>query len=161
MIPIDLSGKVALVAGVGDDVGFAWYIAKALGAAGARLVFSSHPRLVNIVENILERDLDAESRSLPFGAGTLKVEKVIACDVSYDTMDDVDTATRNEKRFGKLVDGTLFQDAGAAHAVLAGNARRAGSTLAGAGRRAAIAARRSPPPPPWRTAPAARSRPHA
>src|SRR5262249_2551999 len=56
MIPLNLSGKLALVTGVGDDIGFAWYIAKALGAAGARLVFASHPRLVNVVENILERD---------------------------------------------------------------------------------------------------------
>src|SRR5262249_41753384 len=47
---------------------------------------------------------DAESRALPFGTGSLKVEKVIACDVSFDTMDDVDSATRNEKRFGKLVE---------------------------------------------------------
>jgi enoyl-[acyl-carrier protein] reductase I len=104
MIPLNLSGKLALVAGVGDDRGFAWHIAKALNAAGARLVFATHPRLVNVVENILERELDAESRALPFGAGTLKVEKVIACDVSYDTMDDVDAETRNEKRFPKLVE---------------------------------------------------------
>ena len=61
MIPLNLSGKLALVAGVGDDRGFAWHIAKALGAAGARLVFATHPRLVNVVENILERDMDAES----------------------------------------------------------------------------------------------------
>src|SRR5437660_6768543 len=104
MIPIDLSGKVALVAGVGDDVGFAWYVAKALNAAGARLVFSVHPRLVNIVENILERDLDAESRVLPYGAGNLHVEKVVPCDVAYDTMDDVAEATRAEKRFAKTVE---------------------------------------------------------
>src|SRR5439155_7442283 len=104
MIPLDLSGKLAAVAGVGDDRGFAWHIAKALNAAGARLVFSTHPRLVNVVENILERDLDAESRVLPFGAGSLKVEKVIPCDVSYDTMDDVDAESRNEKRFPKLVE---------------------------------------------------------
>src|SRR5690242_18876387 len=75
MIPLDFSGKLAVVAGVGDDKGFAWHIAKALNAAGARLVFSTHPRLVNVVENILERDLDAESRVLPYGAGNLKVEK--------------------------------------------------------------------------------------
>src|SRR5262249_26016292 len=40
----------------------------------------------------------------PFGAGQLKVEKVIACDVSYDTMNDVDAETRNEKRFAKTVE---------------------------------------------------------
>lgn len=37
MIPIDLKGKVALVTGVGDNVGFAWHIAKTLQAAGATL----------------------------------------------------------------------------------------------------------------------------
>ncbi len=71
MIPLDLSGKLALVTGVGDNVGFAWYIAKALQAAGARLVFACHPRLLGIVENILERDADADTRVLPFGAGNL------------------------------------------------------------------------------------------
>jgi enoyl-[acyl-carrier protein] reductase I len=101
MIPLDLSGKVALVTGVGDNVGFAWYIAKALQAAGARLIFAVHPRLMGIVENILERDADADTRVLPFNAGMLKVEKVLPCDVSFDTMDDVDEKTRNDKRFQK------------------------------------------------------------
>src|ERR1700676_3572949 len=67
MIPLNLTGKVALVTGVGDNVGFAWYIAKALQAAGARLIFVVHPRLMGIVENILERDADADTRVLPFG----------------------------------------------------------------------------------------------
>ena len=56
MIPLNLEGKVALVTGVGDNMSFAWYIAKALQAAGARLVFASHPRMVNIVKNLLEND---------------------------------------------------------------------------------------------------------
>lgn len=109
MIPLDLSGKVALVTGVGDNVGFAWHIAKGLQAAGARLVFASHPRLVNIVSNILVRDHpeDAESRKLPFGAGEIKVEKVLACDVSYDTMDDVDAETRNDRRYQKHGDFSI------------------------------------------------------
>src|SRR5216117_3299402 len=107
MIPLDLSGKVALVTGVGDNVGFAWYIAKALQAAGARLVFACHPRLMGIVENILERDADADTRVLPFGAGNLKVEKVIACDVSFDTMDDVDEKTRSDKRFQRHGDYSI------------------------------------------------------
>lgn len=107
MIPLNLAGKLALVTGVGDDRGFAWHIAKTLAAAGARLVFATHPRLTNVVENILERDLDAESRILPYGAGTLKVEKVIPCDVSYDTLDDVDEKTRNDRRFNKHGDFSI------------------------------------------------------
>ena len=101
MIPLDLSGKVALVTGVGDNDSFAWYISKALQAAGARLYLACHPRMVGIVENILTRDADAESRVLPFGAGNLAVEKVIACDVSFDTLADVDEKTRNDKRWTK------------------------------------------------------------
>jgi enoyl-[acyl-carrier protein] reductase I len=101
MIPIDLSGKVALVTGVADNDSFAWHIAKALQAAGARLVFACHPRVVGIVESILERDMDAEYRVLPYGAGTLKVEKVLPCDVSFDTMADVDEKTKNDRRYNK------------------------------------------------------------
>jgi len=101
MIPLDLKGKVALVTGVGDNVGFAWHIAKALAAAGARMLFAVHPRLVNIVQHILVHEADADSRVLPFGAGSLKVEKVFPCDVSFDTMDDVDPKTREDKRYSR------------------------------------------------------------
>jgi len=107
MIPLDLNGKLALVTGVGDNVGFAWYIAKALQAAGARLVFACHPRLMGIVENILERDADADTRVLPFGAGDLKVEKVLACDVSFDTFADVDEKTRNDRRYQRHGDFSI------------------------------------------------------
>src|SRR5215207_8388159 len=56
MIPLDFSGKVALVTGVGDNESFAWFIAKALQAAGARVVLACHPRVVGIVEGILTRE---------------------------------------------------------------------------------------------------------
>lgn len=101
MVPIDLKGKVALVTGVGDNESFAWFIAKALQAAGAKLVFACHPRVVGIVESFLSRDLDRESRELPYVGGELKVEKVYACDARFDTMADVDDATRNDKRWNK------------------------------------------------------------
>ncbi len=102
MIPIDLSGKVALVTGVGDNESFAWYISKALQAAGARLFLAVHPRMTNIVQNILENPADAESRLLPFSGGSLKVEQVIPCDVNYDTMNDVPTAIREDRRYTRL-----------------------------------------------------------
>jgi enoyl-[acyl-carrier protein] reductase I len=104
MIPIDLSGKVALVTGVGDDKSFAWFIAKAFQAAGARLILAVHPRMLRIVEGFLTGTApdDVESRTLPFGAGSLSVEKVLPCDVSFDTMDDVPESTRTDRRYKRV-----------------------------------------------------------
>jgi enoyl-[acyl-carrier protein] reductase I len=104
MIPLDLSGKVALVTGVGDNKSFAWYISKALQAAGARLAWAVHPRFVRIVQGFLEGSSpeDAQSRVLPHGAGTLAVEKTYPCDVSYDTLADVDEKTRADKRYQRV-----------------------------------------------------------
>ena len=101
MIPIDFGGKVALVTGVGDNESFAWFISKALQAAGAKVVLACHPRMVGIVESILSRPQDAESRKLPYGGGEFKPEKVLPCDASYDTMADVPEAVRNDRRYSK------------------------------------------------------------
>jgi enoyl-[acyl-carrier protein] reductase I len=101
MIPIDLFGQVALVTGVGDNESFAWFIAKALKSAGAKIVLACHPRLVGIVESIMTREQDRESRQLP-GGGELTVEKILACDAAYDTMADVPDNIRNDKRYAKF-----------------------------------------------------------
>jgi enoyl-[acyl-carrier protein] reductase I len=104
MIPLDLGGKVALVTGVGDNQSFAWFIAKALQAAGARLVLAVHPRMIRIVEGFLTGDHadDLASRQLPFGAGSLTVDRVIPCDVSYDTMADVEPKVRQDRRYSRV-----------------------------------------------------------
>jgi enoyl-[acyl-carrier protein] reductase I len=107
MIPIDFGNKVALVTGVGDNESFAWFISKALNAAGAKIVLASHPRVVGIVESILTRDADRDSRMLPYGRGELKVEKVLACDASYDTMDDVPEEVRTDRRYAKFPDYSI------------------------------------------------------
>jgi enoyl-[acyl-carrier protein] reductase I len=106
MIPLDLGGKVALVTGVGDNESFAWFIAKGLQAAGARLVFAVHPRMIRIVDGFLTGDApdDVAARVLPHGAGTLKVEKMLPCDVSYDTMADVEEKVRSDRRYSRVED---------------------------------------------------------
>ncbi len=106
MIPLDLSGKVALVTGVGDNESFAWFIAKGLQAAGARLVFAVHPRMIRIVEGFLTGDgpEDVASRALPYGAGSLKVDKLLPCDVAYDTLADVDEKLRSDRRYKRVED---------------------------------------------------------
>ena len=44
---------------------------------------------------------------LPHGAGTLKVEKLVPCDVGFDTMADVDEKTRNDRRYQKHGDYSI------------------------------------------------------
>jgi enoyl-[acyl-carrier protein] reductase I len=104
MIPIDLVGKTAVVTGVGDNESFAWFISKALQAAGARLIFAVHPRMTRIVDGFLSGDApeDVKSRQLPYGTGTLKFDKLLPCDVSYDTMADVPPSVRDDRRFKRV-----------------------------------------------------------
>ncbi len=106
MTPIDLTGKVALVTGVGDNESFAWFISKALAAAGARIALACHPRMMSIVDSILTRDADRESRLLPDGS-EFKPEKVYACDASFDTMADVPDAIRTDRRYAKFPDYSI------------------------------------------------------
>lgn len=106
MIPIDFTGKVALVTGVADDDSFAWHISKALKHAGAKVVLACHPRVVGIVESFLSREQDKASRLLPDGT-ELKVEKVLACDASYDTMDDVPAEVKADRRYAKFADYSI------------------------------------------------------
>jgi enoyl-[acyl-carrier protein] reductase I len=100
MVPVNLTGKTALVTGVADDVGFAWHIAKALQAAGAEVILLSHPRVVSIVERFLTRDKSADSRKLPFGvAGEFKPRALLGCDVAYDSADDMSAEQRSAKGY--------------------------------------------------------------
>ena len=103
MIPIDFTGKVALVTGVGDNDSFAWYIGKALQAAGAKIVLACHPRMVSIVEKLLEttHEEDAAKRRLPDGS-EFAPAKIYPCDVSYDTMADVPEEVRGDRRYAKF-----------------------------------------------------------
>ena len=48
MLPIDLTGKNAFVAGVADDNGYGWAIAKALAQAGAIVRVGTWPPVCKI-----------------------------------------------------------------------------------------------------------------
>ena len=103
MIPIDLSGKVALVSGVGDNQSFAWFISKTLQAAGAKVVLACHPRVVGIVEGLLRSSHadDVEARQMPDGSD-FQPAKIFPCDASYDTMDDVPEEVKTDRRYAKF-----------------------------------------------------------
>jgi enoyl-[acyl-carrier protein] reductase I len=100
MIPIDLTGKNAFVTGVSDDVGFGWHVAKALKAAGARVFLACHPRVLGIVERILSRPKNAESRQLPYGVeGEFQPDGLFGCDVELDTESEITADHRAVKGY--------------------------------------------------------------
>src|SRR5688572_2120595 len=108
MIPIDLSGQTALVTGVGDNLSFAWFIAKSLQAAGAKIVLAVHPRMVGIVEGLLKSTQadDVAARKLTNGSDFQPV-KLYPCDASYDTMADVPDEVKTDRRYAKFAEYSI------------------------------------------------------
>jgi len=98
MLSIDLTGKRALVAGVADDAGFGFAIAKALAEAGATVSVGTWPPALNIFTNLLERGKMDESRKLSSGQ-LLQFEKVYPLDAAYDTLNDAPEDIRSNKRY--------------------------------------------------------------
>ena len=98
MLGIDLTGKRALVAGVADDAGYGFAIAKALAEAGASVVVGTWPPALNIFLKLLERGKLDESRKLADGR-TLEFEKIYPLDAMYDTLEDAPEDIRTNKRY--------------------------------------------------------------
>src|SRR5437660_11875695 len=98
MLSIDLSGKRALVAGVADDAGFGFAIAKALAEAGASICLGTWPPALNIFETLIRRGKIDDSRKLARG-GMLEFEKIYPLDAAFDTMADVPEEIRSNKRY--------------------------------------------------------------
>jgi enoyl-[acyl-carrier protein] reductase I len=98
MLKIDLTGKRALVAGVADDAGFGFAIAKALIEAGASVSVGTWPPALNIFMNLLERGKMDESRKLS-GGQLLQFEKIYPLDASFDTLADAPEDIRTNKRY--------------------------------------------------------------
>jgi enoyl-[acyl-carrier protein] reductase I len=106
MLSIDLTGKSALVAGVADDGGFGFAIAKALVEAGAKVSVATWPPALGIFKTMLERGkMDA---SLTLRDGTkMAFAKIYPLDAEYDRMEDVPQELRDNRRYRDLGDFTL------------------------------------------------------
>jgi enoyl-[acyl-carrier protein] reductase I len=99
MLSLDLKGKRAFVAGVGDDKGYGWAIVRALVQAGASVRVGTWPPVLNIFIKSMERgkfDL-----SLP-GGGEIEFEKIHPLDAAFDTPADVPEDIREDKRYRDL-----------------------------------------------------------
>ena len=118
MLQIDLRGKRALVAGVSDDGGFGFAIAKALAEAGATICLGSWPPALGIFTKLMERGKMDESMVLSDGR-RFEFEKVYPLDAAFDTLADAPTEVRENKRYKDVGDfsiegmtGLLIKDFG-------------------------------------------------
>ena len=115
MLPIDLSGRRALVAGVADDNGYGWAIARALAEAGASVSVATWPPALGIFLNLLERGKLDASRRLADGS-RLEFERIYPLDAAYDTLADAPEEIRTNKRYAERGD---FSVAGLAERLVA------------------------------------------
>ncbi|HEX6615626.1 MAG TPA: enoyl-[acyl-carrier-protein] reductase [Gemmatimonadales bacterium] len=106
MLPIDLTGKRALVAGVSDDAGFGFAIAKALAEAGATLCVGSWPPALGIFTKLLERGKMDESMRLRDGR-KLEFERIYPLDAAFDTLDEAPGEIRENKRYKEQGDFSI------------------------------------------------------
>jgi enoyl-[acyl-carrier protein] reductase I len=106
MLNIDLTGRRALVAGVADDGGFGFAIAKALAEAGASVCVGTWPPALNIFLNLLERGKMDESRRLSDGS-LLTFEKIYPLDAVFDTLDAMPEELRTSKRYKDVGDCSI------------------------------------------------------
>ena len=106
MINIDLTGKRALVAGVADDAGYGFAIAKKLAEAGASVVVGTWPPALNIFRNLLERGKMDESLALSSGA-RMAFERIYPLDAAYSTLDSAPESVRTNKRYSEVGDFSI------------------------------------------------------
>ena len=106
MRPIDLSGKRARVAGVADDHGFGFAIARSLAAAGASVCVATWPPALNIFLNLIERGKMDASRRMADGS-LLTFERIYPLDAVYDSLDQASEEIRENKRYKELGDFSI------------------------------------------------------
>jgi enoyl-[acyl-carrier protein] reductase I len=106
MLTIDLTGKHALVAGVADDGGFGFAIAKALAEAGAKVSVGTWPPAFGVFRKMLDLGKLDASRVMRDGT-KLEFAKIYPLDADYDKLEDVPAELRDSRRYRDLGDFTI------------------------------------------------------
>ena len=106
-----LKGKKAFIAGVGDDQGYGWAIAKALANEGCEIILGVWTPILNIFQKSFESGKFDASRKLENGH-MLDFIKIYAMDASFDTPEDVPEETKANKRY-QAADGYTISEVAA------------------------------------------------
>jgi len=108
MLDINLKGKIAFIAGIGDDQGFGWAIAKALAEAGATLLVGTWTPILKIFKTSLNAGKFDGSRLLSDGS-FMTFAHIYPLDASFDYPEDVPEDIQKTKRYKDVGDYTISE----------------------------------------------------
>jgi enoyl-[acyl-carrier protein] reductase I len=106
MLAIDLTGKHALVAGVGDERGLGFAIAKALAEAGATVSVATWPPLLKMFKLMLGRDKVDPALLLRDGT-KIQLAAIYPLDAEFDRLEDVPAELKEHRRYRDAGDFTI------------------------------------------------------
>jgi len=108
MLEINLKGKKAFIAGIADDQGFGWAIAKALAEAGAEILIGTWTPLMKIFTTNLANGRLDDSRRLTDGS-LMQIGKIYSLDATFDTIEDIPEETKENKRYKEASGYTISE----------------------------------------------------
>lgn len=108
MLKISLKGKRAFIAGVGDDQGFGWAIAKVLADCGAEIIIGTWTPIMKIFSTSLSSGKLDASRRLSDGS-LMEFAKIYPLDAAFDTLNDVPPDVREHKRYKEATGYTISE----------------------------------------------------
>jgi enoyl-[acyl-carrier protein] reductase I len=105
---MNLKGKKAFIAGIGDDQGYGWAIAKELANAGAEIIIGTWTPILKIFTQSWSMGKFDESRKLENGK-LMEYLKVYSLDAAFDKPEDVPQETRENKRYQDAAGYTISE----------------------------------------------------
>ena len=105
---MDLKGKKAFVAGIGDDQGYGWAIAKSLAEAGCEILIGTWVPLVKIFTSSWNGGKFDASRKLSNGT-FMNYLKLYPMDASFDHPEEVPIEMKENKRYKPYKEYTLSE----------------------------------------------------
>lgn len=109
---MNLKGKRAFIAGIGDDQGYGWAIAKALAEAGCEILIGTWTPLIRIFTTSWTQGKFDESRKLSNGK-MMEYTKLYALDAAFDKPEDVPQDVKENKRYAEASGYTISEVAAA------------------------------------------------
>ncbi len=103
-----MQGKRAFIAGVGDDQGYGWAIAKALAEEGCEILIGTWTPILKIFTTSLQSGKFDESRKLSDGS-LMEIARIYPLDATFDQPEDVPQEIRENKRYQAAPNYTISE----------------------------------------------------